>query len=120
MDDLLALIVEDHQDSAVIFANALQEAGFEVEIVPTGDAALARLAVTTPAVVILDLDLPRVSGTEILHHIRADARLAKTCVIIATAFPDLAVGLEEEADLVLVKPVSFSQLRDLATRLIPA
>ena len=118
MDDLLALIVEDHQDSAVIFANALQEAGFEVEIVPTGDAALARLAITTPTVVVLDLELPRVSGGEILCHIRADVRLAETHVIVATAFPEMARDLEEKVDLVLVKPVGYRLLRDLAGRYI--
>jgi hypothetical protein len=63
------------------------------------------------------LELPRVPGMEILRRIRADARLAGTKVIIATAYPDLAAGLEEKADLVLFKPVSFIQLRDLATRL---
>jgi two-component system phosphate regulon response regulator PhoB len=117
MNNPLALIVEDHKDIADIFAEALKEAEFEIEIIRAGDTALTRLAETTPDIVVLDLDLPRVSGSEILRHIRADERLAKTRVIIATAFPDLAVGLEEKADLVLIKPVSFSQLRDLATRL---
>jgi DNA-binding response OmpR family regulator len=117
MGDPLALVIEDHQDSAIIFANALQEAGFEIEIIQTGDVALTRLAETIPVVVVLDLDLPRVSGLEILRQIHADARLERTCIIIATAFPDLAVGLEEKADLVLIKPVSFSQLRDLVGRL---
>jgi DNA-binding response OmpR family regulator len=114
-----ALIIEDHEDSSIIFANALQEAGFECEIIRAGDKALAWLAETTPAVVILDLELPRVSGVEILRQIRADARLAKTHVIITTAFPDMAVDLEEKADLVLIKPVSYSQLRDLAKRVGP-
>jgi DNA-binding response OmpR family regulator len=81
-----------------------------------GDKALAWLAETTPAVVVLDLELPRVPGTEILRQIRADVHLANIHVIIATAFPDMALDLEEKADLVLIKPVSYSQLRDLAKR----
>ena len=117
MNSPQALIIEDNEDASTIFARALQEAGFEFEIIQTGDAALARLADATPDVVVLDLELPRVSGVEILHHIRADTRLAGIQVIITTAYPDLAAGLEEEADLVLFKPVSFVQLRDLATRL---
>jgi DNA-binding response OmpR family regulator len=116
MDNPLAFIVEDDEDASVIFANALQEAGFECEIIRTGDKALVWLAETVPAVVVLDLELPGVSGAEILRQIRADARLAQTHVIIATAYPDLAVGLEETADLVLFKPVSYVQLRDLAKR----
>ncbi len=117
MDSSLALVVEDHEDIATIFACALQEAGFEVRIIPTGDAALSSLTEVIPDVVVLDLELPHVPGMEVLHQIRADARLAKTRVIIATAHPDLAVALEEQADLVLIKPISYSQLRDLATRL---
>jgi len=116
MDNPLALIVEDDEDAGVIFANALREAGFECEIIRAGDKALVRLAETVPAVVVLDLQLPRVSGPEILRQIRADERLAETHVIITTAFPDMAVGLEEKADLVLTKPISYSQLRDLAKR----
>ena len=117
MSKPLALIVEDHGDAAIILANAMQEAGFRIEIVRAGDTAMARLAETTPDVIVLDLELPRVSGIDILHHIRADERLAEVCVILATAYPDLAMGLREKADLVLVKPVGFRQLRDLATRL---
>ena len=116
MDNLLAFIIEDDDDAGVIFSNALREAGFECEIIQTGDEALARLAETVPAVVVLDLHLPRVSGVEILRQIRADARLAETHVIVATAFPDMAAGLEEKADLVLTKPISYGQLRDLAKR----
>jgi CheY-like chemotaxis protein len=117
MSNPLALIIEDHHESATIFAEALKEAGFETETIFSGDEALARLAVVTPDVVLLDLNLPRVAGTEILHQIRADPRLAKTRVIVATAFPELAEGIQDEADLVLFKPVSFSQLRNLAARL---
>lgn len=117
MDNPRALIVEDHIDTGTIFANALREAGFECELIQAGDEALERLAETTPAVVVLDLELPRVSGEEILRRIRADARLIKTRVIVATALPDRAEDLEEKADLVLIKPVSFNQLRDLAGRM---
>jgi CheY-like chemotaxis protein len=113
----LALIIEDHEDAAVIFANALQGTGFEIEIIHSGDAAIKRLAETTPAVVILDLHLPRVSGAEILRQIRANMRLAGTYVIVATAYPDLAMGLEAKADQAFLKPVSFTQLQDLALRL---
>jgi two-component system response regulator AdeR len=115
MSELLGLIIEDDDDLSVIFSEALQAAGFKTEIIQSGDRALARLAVTTPDVVVLDLHLPRVAGMDILHQIRADARLAKTRVIVATAHPRMAESLRDEADLVLLKPISFSQLRDLAS-----
>ena len=68
-----------------------------------------------PDVVVLDLHLPRVAGMDILHQIRADERLTGTRVIVATAHPRMAESLRDEADLVLLKPISFSQLRDLAS-----
>ncbi len=102
------------QTASTIFSEALQAAGFETEIIRSGDTALARLAVTTPDVVVLDLHLPHVSGPDILRHIRADARLTEIRVIVATAHARIAESIRREADLVLLKPISFSQLRDLA------
>lgn len=117
MNNRFALIVEDDNDLAIIFSMALQEAGFETQIVRAGDTALMWLSSSIPEIVVLDLHLPRVSGDTILKQIRADARLANTKVIITTADPRMAETLEDKADLVLLKPVGFSQLRDLATRL---
>jgi two-component system cell cycle response regulator DivK len=119
MSTMYALVVEDDGDLAVIFAEALQAAGYATGIVQDGDTALARLTVTTPDVVVLDLHLPHLSGSDVLQRIRTDARLAHTRVIVVTADPRMAEVLEDQADLVLIKPISFSQLRDLATRLVP-
>jgi CheY-like chemotaxis protein len=117
MNRPLALIVDDHGDSAVIFSEAMRMAGFAIEVVHTGDKALARLANTAPDVVILDLCLPRVAGTEILRRIRGDERLTNAYVIVISADPILAGTALEQADQVLVKPISFSWLRDLAVEL---
>lgn len=119
MKNPLALIIEDDQDLSNIFARALQAAEFKIEIVRDGQQALVRLAETQPVIVILDLHLPHISGDKILHHIRTDPRLAQTKVIITSADHILADSLKLEADLVLVKPISFIQLRDLAMRLRP-
>ena len=116
MNDL-ALIIEDDADLATIFAEAIKTAGFEAHTVRDGKTALAQLAATAPSIVVLDLHLPNVSGMDILKYIRADARLAKTRVILTTADARMADMLQGQADLVLVKPISFGQLRDLAARL---
>jgi DNA-binding response OmpR family regulator len=120
MDNPLVFIIEDHEDAATIFSEALKAADFETEIIRSGDVALERLSETVPDMVILDLNLPQVSGTEILARIRSEERLAGICVIVATAHPQLADGVQGEADLVLLKPISFTQLRGLATRLVSA
>ena len=118
MTQRLAFIVEDSTALAEIFAEALMAAGFTTEIISRGDRALARLDRTVPDVVVLDMHLPRVSGDHILRHIRADERLARTRVIVASADDALAEALKEQADLTLLKPISYTQLRDLASRLL--
>lgn len=117
MNNRLALIIEDDPDLSIIFSESLKAAGFETEIVRDGGLAVERLAVTCPEIVVLDLHLPNVSGEKLLGQIRSDPRLGTTRVIICTADPRMADPLNDIADLVLIKPVSFSQLRDLAKRL---
>lgn len=119
MSNTLALIIEDDEYLADIFSLTLQEAEFEIEVVKDGQAALTRLAAVTPALVVLDLHLPYLSGEKILRQIRADKRLAGTRVMVTTADAIMAENLREEADLVLLKPISPVQLRDLARRLHP-
>ncbi len=118
MSSQFALVIEDERDEAFFFAQALQAAGLETEIIQAGDRALARLAVVVPDVVVLDLRLPRIAGTDILRQIRGDARLAETRVIVVTGDPQMAESLRDEADLVLIKPIGFDQLRNLAARLV--
>jgi two-component system cell cycle response regulator DivK len=113
------MIIEDNEDLGIIFAEALQAAGFETTLIPDGERALAQLKASVPRIIIVDLHLPHVSGEELLERIRDDARFDETRVIIATADPRMADMLKEKADLVLLKPISFGQLRDLAARLTP-
>ncbi len=121
MSQPLALIVEDDPKLCQIFSLTLQ-ADFSIEVCQDGREALARLGSADPAaivpdLVVLDLHLPGASGEEILHSIRADARLANTRVILSTANHLDAELLADQADVVLLKPVSPIQLRELALRL---
>ncbi|MCB0155754.1 MAG: response regulator, partial [Anaerolineae bacterium] len=85
MSQPLAFIIEDDDKLAAIFAQALQAAQYDSEIIQNGETAVFRLAETQPEIVILDLHLPRVSGKDILRKIRSDPRLEATRVILATA-----------------------------------
>ncbi|HZU86548.1 MAG TPA: response regulator [Anaerolineaceae bacterium] len=114
-----ALIIEDDEKLADIFSLTLQSADFITEIVSDGALAMARLEEVIPNVVILDLHLPHVSGPEILRMILATESLAHTKVIVTTADDRLADTMRGKAHLVLLKPVSPEQLRQLAQRLLP-
>ena len=115
----LALVVEDDRQLSFIFSEALRKAGFEVVVVHDGKAAIEQLASIVPFMILLDLHLPYFSGGELLEHIRTTDRLKGVQVILATANAQLAESIRNKADLVLLKPISFSQLQNLAERLHP-
>lgn len=71
-----------------------------------------------PYLILLDMHLPHVSGADLLDKIRADKRLKHTTVIITTADARMAEMYGNMADFVMVKPISFVQLRDLTARLL--
>lgn len=119
MDTPVAFVVEDDQNLALAFAEAVKEADFEVEVIYDGQTAMDRLAETTPDIVILDLHIPHVHGSEILDYIRSTERLKGIRVIVASADDHRAAELRGVADLVLLKPIGFRQLQQLATRLRP-
>jgi DNA-binding response OmpR family regulator len=112
----LALIIEDDAQLSRIYSIALQT-DFETEVVRDGSTALERLKQITPVLILLDLNLPGTPGKTILAAIRSSPNLSKTYVILCTADERQADALNIDADFVLLKPVSPTQLRDLASRL---
>ena len=115
----ISMVIEDDDDLSAIFCEALNAAGFETEIVRNGRSAIERLGVVTPDVVVLDMHLPLVAGSEILKFIRSEKRLSFTNVVVTTADAIMGEQMRESADFVLIKPISFGQLRDLTARLNP-
>lgn len=111
-----ALVIEDDRDIATMFELALTAAGFAVEVAHNGQTALDRLQALVPAMVLVDLSLPGVSGIDVVRAIKADARLTTTRVIVASGNPQMSDDIYDQADLVLIKPVSYEQLRDLGKR----
>jgi diguanylate cyclase (GGDEF)-like protein len=113
------MIIEDDRDIVALFRHVLDVQGFVTEIVLRGDKALERLDVITPDIVLLDLNLTEVPGPEILKKIRNTERLKHIPVIVVTGYANMAVGLESEIDLILLKPVSIDQLSNLIKRVCP-
>lgn len=117
MASRIALIVEDNIELGTIYAAALESADFEIEHIIDGRKALERLEELVPALIILDMNLPHVSGHYIYKKVRSDERFLKTPVIIATANALIADALGGEiaaTDKLMIKPVSPSQLRTTA------
>ena len=117
----LGLIIEDDEDLASIFAEALRGVGFDVELVADGKTAQERLKNgPVPFLILLDMHLPHISGADLLTNvIKQDQRFSKSIVIITTADARMGEAYTEQVDFVMIKPISFVQLRDLTSRLKP-
>jgi two-component system phosphate regulon response regulator PhoB len=107
------LVVEDEPDLSALVRINLEQAGFEVETADNGSDALAALRRAPPDLVLLDLMLPDVPGTEICRRIRGSAELSELPIIMLTAKADevdRVVGLELGADDYVTKPFSPREL----------
>lgn len=115
----LVLIAEDEWALADIYRISLERAGFEVLIADTAEGLLGLLPFTRPDLIVLDMHLPDMLGDQLLRQVRAYPHLGRARLIAATADPRIVEPIRAEFDLVLIKPVSPTQLRDLARRLCP-
>ena len=107
------LAVDDEPDILALVAYHLARAGYRVSTAATGAEALQAAREEHPALVVLDLMLPELSGFEVLERMRADHALAETPVLMLTARreeSDRVQGLSLGADDYLVKPFSPQEL----------
>jgi len=111
------LIVEDEQDIAGLIKHTLERGGdAEAQIVASGDAALSAVTARPPDLIILDLNLPVLSGLEVCRILRALADVPHVPIIMLTARTaedDRVLGLDNGADDYVTKPFS---LRELSAR----
>ncbi|GAB4513432.1 MAG: hypothetical protein OHK0046_14110 [Anaerolineae bacterium] len=111
-----ALVIEDNKDIGDVYVLTLHMMEYDAELVLDGREALARLEQHQPDLIILDMNLPKVSGHYIYKQIRSDARMDACPIIIATANTVVAEQIEGELgpnDQILLKPISPLQLRSI-------
>ena len=112
--DRRVLVVEDEPDLRELLSYNLTAAGFTVEVSETGTAGLAAVQRFAPDIVLLDLMLPDIPGTEVCRRIRGGETGARQpAVMMLTAKGeeiDRVVGFELGADDYVVKPFSVREL----------
>jgi hypothetical protein len=116
----LVLVVDDDVDARVLLGGLLDEAGCRAVGAATGVEGLRLARELRPAIIFLDLLLPKISGYDVLRILQADDALRSTPVVIVSS-----IGTESRAALagaaaILDKPVERSQLFDLLRRWLPA
>jgi CheY-like chemotaxis protein len=126
------LLVEDNQQDEMLTLRALRRANLanRVDVVRDGQQALdylfqegeftIRSGPDLPAVVLLDIGLPRLSGLEVLERLRADTRTALLPVVILTSSDeeqDRLRSYERRANSFVRKPVDFAEFAETVARL---
>jgi two-component system response regulator len=132
MTDHIILLVEDSSTDEELTLRALRKSGIANRVVVTRDGAEAldylfaqgafaeRDPREVPQVVLLDLNLPKIGGLEVLRRIRADERTKLLPVVILTSSredKDLLGGYASGANSYVVKPVDFTQFAEAVRQL---
>jgi DNA-binding response OmpR family regulator len=105
-----ALIVDDDLALADVVSFTLRRAGFEVTVANDGLTALQRWAQEKPDFIILDLNLPKLSGLQVCRQIRLESDVPILILSVRGEDDDIVTGLQEGADEYIVKPFSPRQL----------
>lgn len=117
------LVVEDEPGIQQSLRFILERAGWSVEIVADGQAALSRLSGRLPGMVLLDVMLPKLSGFDVLKRIRSSPTLAHLPVLILTAKgqqQDKQTAEELGANAFVTKPYANAELVEAVGRVLAA
>ncbi len=112
-DPPLVLVVDDEASYRDALSVALAAEGFLVETAADGVEALEKFELYRPALILLDVMLPRVSGIDVCREIRTKSRVPIIMVTARASEIDAVVGLEVGADDYVAKPF---RLRELVAR----
>ena len=132
MSDRVILLVEDNANDEALTLRALKKANIANPVVVARDGVLAldylfardayanRNADDLPQVVLLDLNLPRLGGLEVLRAVRADPRTKLLPIVVLTSSKqerDVIDGYSLGANSYVVKPVDFTQFAEAVRQL---
>ena len=111
------LLVEDERMNADLFVDALARDGHEITVETDGLAGYARAGSQDFDLIVLDMNLPRMSGAEICRSLRADGATTPIVALSASVMPnELETGLHAGFDAYLTKPIAPAALRDAIRR----
>ena len=115
------LVVEDNELNSKLFCDLLRAHEFDVEPVRDGREAIARARAFAPDLVIMDIQLPHVTGYELIVQLKRDEALRRVPVMAVTAY----AGRDDEeriraagANAYVAKPISLSRFVDTVNGLL--
>lgn len=105
------LLVEDEEDLAAMAARGLRREGYAVDIAEDGEMALEYYEINSYDLIVLDLNLPKLDGLEVLKYIRSvDARMKVLILSARSRVEERVMGLDMGANDYLAKPFDFIEL----------
>jgi CheY-like chemotaxis protein len=116
---VIALVVEDERDQRNLVSDALEQAGWSVELAEDGIAALGRIRRVQPNVILLDLQMPALDGFEMLKKLRS-SEAGRAIPVIVTTGVAVNKAVRALANYVLMKPFSPDQLNEAVAKCLAA
>ncbi|MCA0452763.1 MAG: response regulator [Chloroflexi bacterium] len=117
--DKQIFIAEDNTDMQEIYRTIFVDLTDSIHLVKDGIEAIKYLSANTPNLMILDINMPGMSGLEVLRHIKQEDRFSDVKTIIVTSnAPAMNSEISSLADLFVTKPVDVFHLKILAERLL--
>ncbi|MBV9960474.1 MAG: response regulator [Acidobacteria bacterium] len=116
------MVVEDDDDSRLMMKTLLELKGYRVLDAASGEEALARAEQDRPGLILMDLQLPRLSGLAVARRVRQHAQLSETPIIIVSGHDPLQhrqLALAAGCNEFLHKPLDFDLLEQTLDRLLP-
>ncbi len=110
----LILVADDEDSMVAMLRDALQSVHYEVAVAHNGEEALEKIRKNPPDLVLLDVQMPKMSGYEVCRQIKSDMLLRHIPVMLLTAqagTSNKVTGLEQGADDYLTKPFEMDELQ---------
>ena len=109
----MILVADDNEDNLQIISRILRSNGFEVVVERNGKDALDRARETHPELIVMDIMMPEMSGTEVLERLRESPHTSRIPIILLTAMAqndDVIAGYQIGADYYMTKPYTSKEL----------
>ena len=116
----VALVVEDDAAASKLLSIYLTEAGFSVEVAADGEVGLQRARYLRPAIITLDILIPKLDGWDLLARLKTDQTIAAIPVVVVSILEERGKGFALGASDYLVKPVDREELIGTVQRVVPA
>lgn len=104
------LVVDDVADNSFLLQVLLEDEGYQVEVADSGAAALAKIELAPPQLVLLDVMMPGMNGYEVAQQIRENVGLPFIPIVMVTGHDQLTLSEDLQVDGFLRKPIEFDDL----------